>query len=90
MIRPFIEISTAHLPEQEVDLVSCIITDLKAWELAFDGPTGVVLWIGYREDHLCPATLKSVLNHIASLHEGVAYVMLQADAEHIDLPVFDW
>lgn len=91
MIRTFLDLSTAHLPELEVDLISTMINELGLWEQAYEGPLGLFVWVGYVEDAYCPPCLKLLLENVRAIFPGIDYILLNGDAQACTLlPIYEW
>lgn len=94
MSLTLIELNTQHIPEQEMDLVEVLINDLGVWPRAFEGPAGLVVWVGHAESNLCPDHLRALLLRGQELFGEDAYLLMHAEgpdlSDMFDLPIFDW
>lgn len=91
MQKTLVELSTAHIPEDEADELSRIISKTDIWPYAFEGAHGLLLPIDIVHSDICPKETSVVLTTVATKYPDIAYIHLHASHHMVeDLPTFSW
>ncbi len=62
-VRAFTEMSSVHLRPEDLQAVGILIAG-DEWESGYSGPSGVLVWRGYKDSQFCPDVLKNILIHL--------------------------